>query len=68
MRIPAGHALGEGDRLRYEAIGVRREPEELRQLPDDDGQRDPIEIADPDRARQQVGQQTEVQEPERDPQ
>jgi len=68
MRIPVGHALGEGDRLRYEAIGVRREPEELRQLRNDDGQRDPVEIADPDRGRQQVGQQTEVQETERDPQ
>ena len=46
--------------------GVDREPEQLRELADEDGQRDPVQVADPDRLRQQLREQPEPQDAEGD--
>ena len=45
---------------------VDREPEQLRELADEDGQRDPVQVPDPDRLRQQLREQAEAQDAERD--
>ncbi len=46
-----------------ERVGVGREPEELRQLADDDRDRQPVHVADLHLARQQVGDEAEPREP-----
>ena len=49
-----------------EAVGVGREPEELRQLADDDRDRQPVHVADLHLAREQVGDEAELAEAEAD--
>ena len=49
-----------------EAVGVGREPEELRQLPDDDDDRQAVHVADLDLAREQVGDEAELADTEPD--
>ena len=49
-----------------EAVGVGGEAEELRQLADDDGDGEPVHVADLHLAREQVGDEAELAEPEPD--
>ena len=42
-----------------EGVSVRREPAELRKLPDDDDDRQAVHVADLDLAREQVGNETQ---------
>ena len=59
LRQP-GH---EGARLGNEPVGVHREPEQLGQLTDDDGQRQAVHVADLGRLGQQVGDEPELGQP-----
>ena len=52
--------------LLEEAVGVGREPEELRQLADDDGDRQAVHVADLHLAREEVGDESELCYPEAD--
>ena len=52
---PACDALDEPDRLADQAVGVDGEPEELRQLADQDRQGEAVHVADLGRLGQQVG-------------
>ena len=52
--------------LGEEPVGVGREAEELRQLAHDDGDGESIHVADLHLAREQVGNETELAEPESD--
>ena len=47
-----------------EAVGVGREPEQLRELAHDDRDREAVHVADLDLAREQVGDEPELAEPE----
>ncbi len=63
-----GHGLAVPDAaqerpgLREESLRVGREPEQRRELPDDDRQRDAVEVAVPDRHRQEIGDEAHVRE------
>ena len=59
-------ALDEGDHLVDEAARVRAEPEQLRQLADEDRDREAGEVPGPDRAREQVGDEPEPHDGRRD--
>ena len=59
VRHELAHLLDEG-------VGVGREPAELRQLPDDDDDGQPVHVADLDLARQQVGDEAELADTEPD--
>ena len=53
----------EGLHLGDEPVGVGREAEELGQLADDDGDRQPVHVADLHLLREQVGDEAELAEP-----
>ena len=53
---------GDLDDLLPHALGVDREAEQLRDLRDDHDQRDGVEVADPDRLGQQVGDEPEAED------
>ena len=59
VRHELPHLLDEG-------VGVRREPAELRQLPDDDDDGQSVHVADLDLAREQVGDEAELADTEPD--
>jgi hypothetical protein len=67
VRRPSGHAAHERQRLRHDPVDVGRKAEQFGQLSHDDRQRDPVEVADPDRLREQVREQPQVEDAERDP-
>ena len=58
-RLPVDQALDEAGDLAEEPVGVDREPEQLRQLADQDGQRQPVHVADHRRPGQQVGDEAQ---------
>ena len=68
VRQARGQAPAEGDRLGWHALALDREAEELGQLPDEDREREPVQRADPDRLRQQFGEDAEAEDAERDAQ
>ena len=49
-----------------EAVGIGREAEELGELADDDGDAEPVHVADLDFAGEQVGDEAQLAEPETD--
>ena len=57
---PSATPLHEAAELVDEAVGVDREAEELRQLADEDGQRQPVHVADHRGLRDQVGDEAEL--------
>ena len=59
-RLAVGDTVHEPLQLRDEAVGVDGESEELRQLPDQDRQRQTVHVADHRRLRQQVGDEAEL--------
>ena len=59
--LPVRDPSHEGGRLVQQPLGVGREAEDLRELAHDHGERDPVQVAESDREREQVGQ---VAEPE----
>ena len=56
----------EGLELGTEALGVGREPEELGQLPDDDDEGETVHVADLHLAREQIGDEPELPDPQSD--
>jgi hypothetical protein len=58
-RLPLGQALDEAGDLGDQALGADLEPEELGQLPDQDGQGQPVHIADHRRLGDEVGDEAE---------
>ena len=55
--------LKEGDELVDEAAGVDLEPEQLRQLADEDHDREPGQVADADGSGQKIGNEPELGDP-----
>ena len=66
-RLRSGRGLSTNSRdLVDEAVGVGGEAEQLRQLADDDRDRQPVHVADLHLAGQQVGDEAELADPEAD--
>ena len=61
--VAGGDALDGLDQLVDDALRVHREPEQLRHLSDEDGQRQPVHVADHGRLGQQVGDEAELRRP-----
>ena len=59
-RLAVGDTVDEPPQLGDEAVGVDGEPEQLRQLPDQDRHREAVHVADHRRLRQQVGDEAEL--------
>ena len=59
-RLAVGQPLDEADELADQAVGVDREAEQLRQLADQDGQREAVHVADHGGLGQQVGDEPEL--------
>ena len=65
-RLGLVEVLEERAELVGEAVGVGGESEQLRQLADDDRDRQPVHVSDLDLARQQVGDESELADAEAD--
>ena len=65
-RLRVVEVLEELAQLVEEAVGVGGEAEQLRQLADDDRDREAVHVADLHLARQQVGDEAELADPEAD--
>ena len=65
-RVALVESVEERPHLLDEAVGVGREPAQLGQLADDDGDRQPVHVSDLDLLREQVGDETELRDPEPD--
>ena len=67
VRLAGGHAGHERSELSIDhAVAVVAEPEQPRELADDDDQRDAVEVAVADGRGQEVGQEAEPGQPGRD--
>ncbi len=66
VRLVWSSPLEEGPHLAGEVVGAGRESEELRELPDDDGDGQTVEVADADLAGEEVGDETEFGQPQSD--
>jgi hypothetical protein len=65
--LPVGQSRDETRELGPEAVAVHREPEELRELADQDRERQPVHVADDRGLRDQVGDEAQPGDPrERD--
>ena len=58
-RLSIGPAVDESGELTDEVVGVDLEPEQLRQLTDEDGERQPVHVADHRRLGEQVGDEAQ---------
>ena len=65
-RMRLVEAVSKRAQLREERIGVRGEAEQLRQLPDDDRDREAVHVADLHLLREQVGDEPELPQPKAD--
>ena len=59
-RLAVGQPFDEAGELPDQALGADLEPEQLRQLPDQDGQRQAVHVADHGRLGDQVGDEPEL--------
>ena len=66
VELRSSNPLEERPHLVDEAVGVGREPAQLGQLADDDGDRQPVHVADLDLLREQIGDEAELRDPEPD--
>ena len=60
-RRAVDEVLHEADHLAQQGVGVHREAEQLGELPDQDGEREPVHVADLGRPGQQVRDEPEAE-------